>query len=215
MLKAAISSAPPCNAWRKSAPARGDAVARYTELHVDVSEFIDLERTFRQAGPKAPGAIRRAVNRTGAMADTQVVRMLTAQTGLKRKVIRKAVRRVPASAGGMVYILRASGGNVGLKYFGARETRKGVTAAPWGKRRLYPGAFIKGGRFPRRVAIKAYGGAVLYRSDGARLPIKAIKSGLFIPQEMVTGATAAAFKATVRTVLPRRLAHELGRILAK
>jgi hypothetical protein len=190
-------------------------MARYTELHVDVSEFIDLERTFRQFGTKAPGAIRRAVNHTGKKADTQVVRALTKQTGLKRKVIRKAVHRVPAMAGGMVYILRSSGGNVGLKYFGAGEIRKGVSAAPLGKRRLYPGAFIKGGLFPNRVAIKRYGGAVLYRSDGGRLPIKAMKSGVFIPQEMVTGATAAAFKKTVRVALPIRLAHEIGRILSK
>ncbi len=191
-------------------------MTRYTELHVDVSDFIDLERTFRQVGPKMTGAIRRAVNHTGKKADTQVVRMLRVQTGLKRKVIRKAVHRRPALAGGLTYVLQAAGGNVGLKYFGAHETKRGVSAAPWGKRRVYVGAFIKGGLFPKRVAIKRYRGAVLYRHDGAsRLPIKAEKSGLFIPQEMVTGATAAAFKATVRVALPIRLAHEIGRILSK
>lgn len=185
-------------------------------LEIDVREFVDLAERFRQAGPKAPGAVRRAVNRTGAMADTQVVRALTGQTGLKRKIIRKAVHRRPATAGGLTFVLWSAGGNVALKYFGAKETRRGVTATPWGQRKLYAGAFIKGGLFPRRVAIKRFGGAVLTRAAGAkRLPIKAIKSGVFIPEEMVKGATAAVFLKTVRAVLPRRLDHEFGRLLAR
>ncbi len=191
-------------------------MARVAELEVDASDFADLADLVKQAGAKAPGAIRRAVNRTGAMADTQVVRALTGQTGLKRKIIRKAVHRRPAAAGGLTFVLWSAGGNVALKYFGAKETRRGVTATPWGKRQLFPGTFIKGGLFPRRVAIKRYGGAVLYRYDGAtRLPIKAEKSGLFIPEEMVKGATAAVFLKTVRTVLPRRLEHEFDRVLVR
>lgn len=191
-------------------------MARVVELEVDARAFADLADLFKQAGPKAPGAVRRAVNRTGAMADTQVVRALTGQTGLKRKIIRKAVHRRPASAGELTFVLWSAGGNVALKYFGARETRRGVTATPWGQRKLFAGTFIKGGLFPRRVPIKRYGGAVLYRADGAkRLPIKSLKSGVFIPEEMVKGETAAAFLKTVRTVLPRRLEHEFDRVLVR
>ena len=37
------------------------------------------------------------------------------------------------------------------------------------------------------------------------------KSGVFIPKEMVKGATAAAFNAAVDKVLPQRIAHEIKR----
>lgn len=182
-----------------------------TSLHVDVSDFVSLEEAMRRAGPKARVAIRHAVNRTGDMADTQVVRMLTAQTGLKRKTIRKAVKRRRAGAGGLVYRLQSAGGDVGLGHFAARETAKGVTAAPWGKRRLFPHTFTKGGRFPNRKALN-FGGQV-FIAVGRRLPIFKIKSGLFIPKEMISGATAQAFLRTVRAVLPVRLTHEFARVI--
>lgn len=164
----------------------------------------------RRAGAKAPMAIRHAVNRTGDMADTQVVRMLTAQTGLKRKTIRKAVKRKRAGVGGLVYRLQSAGGDVGLGYFGARETAKGVSAAPWGKRRIYPHTFIKGGRFPNRKTLNM--GGQVFMAAGRRLPIFKIKSGLYIPKEMVSGATARAFLTTVRAMLPVRLEHEFSRL---
>jgi hypothetical protein len=48
-------------------------------------------------------AIARAIRRTGDMTATQVVRTLTAQTGLKRQVIARAVKKQPA---GMTYSLK-------------------------------------------------------------------------------------------------------------
>lgn len=185
-------------------------------LDVDASKFVRLADVFAAAPRKAPKAIGRAVNRTGDMARTQVVRTLTTQTGLKRPVIVKAVKRDRAggmAAGGLVYRLKSRGGNVSLKYFGARETRKGVSAAPWNKRRVFASTFLKGGRFPKRVKLRIGKGHVFARAGASRLPIEKKRSGLFIPTEMVTGATASAFMSTVRTVLPVRLRHELGAIL--
>jgi hypothetical protein len=177
-------------------------------LEIDARQIENLAALFRQAERQAPAAIGRAVRRTGDMAKTQVVRSLTKQTGLKRPVIVRAVKARPA---GQTYTLKSRGGDISLKYFGAREAGKGTSAAPWNKRRNYTGAFIKGG-WNTRVPLKM-GGHVFKRAGEGRLPIVKQKSGLFIPTEMLKGATKAAFLATVRTVLPVRLQHEIGRIL--
>lgn len=180
-----------------------------TSLEIDASQIEHLAELFKKAEREAPHAIARAIRRTGDMTATQVVRSLTAQTGLKRQVIVRAVKKMPA---GMSYSLKSRGGNVALKYFKARETRAGVSAAPWNARRVFAGMFIKGGRFPKRVGLNL-GGQVYARTGAGRVPIAKQKSGLFIPKEMISGATAAAFLSTVKRVLPARLQHELAAIL--
>jgi hypothetical protein len=177
-------------------------------LEIDAHEIVALARKFAGAHAEVPAAIQRAMSRTGQTAKTRVVRALTKQTGLKRAVI---VRAVKAKAGRMQYELRSRGGNVHLKYFKARETRKGVSAAPWNKRRVYAGMFIKGGRFPHRKGL-SLGGQVYRRTGKSRTPIVSQRSGLWIPKEMVSGSTASAFTMTVNSELPKRLAHELARI---
>jgi hypothetical protein len=186
------------------------------------TEGLDrLANMLAAAGPKARDAIRRALNHSGMKARTQMIRALTAQTGLKRAVIVRALKVSRAvhggdmaspGSGGLTFAIRSAGGNIRLKFFGARETRAGVSAAPRGQRRTYPGAFIKGGRFPRRVPLKL-GGNVFRRIGPGRRPIAQIRSGVFIPEEMVEGASRDAFLGTVESSLPARLSHELLRIL--
>lgn len=180
-----------------------------TSLEIDASKIEQLAALFKKAERQAPAAIGRAIRRTGDTTATQVVRTLTKQTGLKRPVIVRAVKKMP---GGMKYTLKSRGGNVALKYFSARETRKGVSAAPRGNRQVFAGTFIRGGRFPNRVGLKL-GGQVFARTGKGRVPIVKQKSGVWIPTEMVTGATKAAFLNTVARVLPVRLQHEIAAIL--
>lgn len=154
----------------------------------------------------------RVVNRTGDMARTGVRRTLTKQTGLKRATIVKAVSVKRSSPATLAYEMTARGGDVALKFFGARETRKGVSAAPFGKRQVFAGTFIKGGRFPNRSGI-VFRGHVMKRVGAGRFPINVEQSGVIIPNEMVTGETAAEFERVARTVLPRRMEHELRRLM--
>ena len=85
-----------------------------------------------------------------------------------------------------------------------------MSAAPFGERRVFPGTFVKAGRFPNRVGI-GMGGHVLKRAGAGRFPIERQRSGVIIPQEMVKGATKDAFERPVSTVLPKRLEHEISR----
>ncbi|HYD07803.1 MAG TPA: phage tail protein [Reyranella sp.] len=184
------------------------------QITADLSQFARLGNMLGAAGGKAPLALARAVNHTGAKAKTAMTRALPQQTGLKPRTIRKALhsRQMWPGRSGR-YAISSSGGDVRLKFFGARETAKGVSAAPWRKRRLYRGAFIKGGLPEHRVPLNM-GRHVFRRVGGAkRLPIEPVRSGLYIPREMVSGESQAAFYGVVSRDLPNRLGHELGRLL--
>ncbi|MGU3665820.1 hypothetical protein ACLBX9_16700 [Methylobacterium sp. A49B] len=192
---------------------------------LDASALARLGNQIGAAGKGAPLALARAINHTGAKAKTQMVRALVPQTGLKRRTIVKALRENKASAGSLTYTIKSHGGNIRLKYFGARETRAGVSAAPWNVRSVWQGSFMKAGWWPHRVVKSNWNGQVFERAGSITGNMRAgsqtrrmdrftvVKSGLFIPDEMVQGASAAAFNSTAAADLPARLERELGRIL--
>lgn len=157
-------------------------------------------------------AARRAINRTGDMARTQVVRALSRQTGLPQKLIRHAVKTRRANYSSYQYEMYTRGGDISLKFFSPRETRRGVSVKLPGGREIIAGTFMKGGRFPNRVGISGFNGHVFKRDGGGRFPIVRVKSGVIIPVEMVRGETARAFHQSVRANLPRRFAHEISRL---
>lgn len=183
------------------------------DLKFDVSGILHAEKRFEAAAKAAPLANARAINHTGDKARTGMRVALVGQTGLKRSTMNKALRSTRASSkGGGSYVIRSAGGDVRLQFFKARETRQGVSAAPWNRRGIYAKTFIKGGRFPNRIPLNL-NGAVLIRTGKGRHPLKTVKSGLFIAEEMVTGQSAQAFYDIVARDLPARIAHEYARIL--
>ena len=175
------------------------------EIKVDEAQLASLAAAFGAIGKNFPAALARAVNHAGDKAKTQMTRALVSQTGLQRRTIVKALRVTKASQGTLSYTIRSRGGNISLKYFGARETAAGVSAAPRGARQVYAGSFMKGGRFPQRVTIAKFNGQVMARDGGGRTPLHKVKSGVFIPEEMVSGASGAAFQDAVERDLPAPL----------
>lgn len=170
-----------------------------------------LERAMLALGPQKFRVVgNRVVNRTGDMARTHVRKALTKQTGLKRTVIVKAVRVARSTPANLTYRMSARGGDIALKFFAPRETRAGVSATPFGVRKVFAGTFIKGGRFPDRKGV-VFHGHVMKREGAARFPITVQQSGVIIPQEMVKGETASGFNRIAREVLPRRMLHEISR----
>lgn len=187
-------------------------------IRLDTVDIARLANALKAVGTKGPGVIARAINRAGDQATTAMVRTLTTQTGLKRKVIVTALRKTKASGkGDLAYTIASRGGDIRLKYFSPRETRRGVSANPRGKRQLFAGSFLRAGRFPNRKTItnRLTGGQVYERQGGGKWPVKTVRSGVIIPAEMVQGATEAAFYEVTRRVLPARLEHELYRILPR
>ncbi|MCO5734115.1 hypothetical protein [Rhizobium sp. SSA_523] len=161
--------------------------------------ILDLNERF-------PKVLPRIINQVGNRAKTQVIRNLTKQTGLPRKTIVKAVGD-PAVArpGRLSYEMVTRGGNIRLKYLGARETETGVVAKPFGKTTLYPGAFMRGGRFPNRKEVAKFDGHAFYRLNRSGTKITFARSGVFIPTEMTRGATKAAFDRIAGPLLQQRV----------
>ena len=102
-----------------------------------------------------------------------------------------------------------------LKHFKRRETKEGVKADLGSSRGrvLFERTFFRGGAFPRRVDLAAFGGHVMDRKSEYRFDLSIVKSGVFIPEEMVVSESRAKFEKTVAQVLPRRLDHEINRAL--
>lgn len=170
---------------------------RWADNHLKeyADKLAELERRF-------PKVLPRVINQVGNRAKTQVIRNLTKQTGLRRDVIVRAVNVTPAGGRRLAYDMTTRGGNIRLKYLKPRETRAGVTASPWGKRTLFPGTFIYGGQFPNRHGL-VRDGHVMRRIGGRKLTFA--RSGMFIPTEMTSGATAAAFEQTAAPLLKQRV----------
>lgn len=178
--------------------------------------IAELKRRF-------PTVLPRIVNQVGNRTKTVVIRELTKQTGLPRATIVKAIGNpATAKAGRFVYDMTTRGGNIRLKYLRPKETEPGVVARPFGKPTLYPGAFMRGGRFPDRKDVPEFNGHVFYRvgsgwgkrSDGSRgKKITFARSGVFIPKEMTSGATAEAFQRIAAPLLKERVEAALAKLV--
>lgn len=184
------------------------------KLNVDTTPLVKLASGLRVAGKAAPAAMAAGLNATGMKTRTQMRRALVGQSGLKYNVMVRAIRSKPATPGNLRFEIKSAGGNIRLKYFKPRETKAGVTAVPWNKRILYGGAFIKGGRFPNRVGLRIGKGNVYERVGAGRFPLRVKRSDLYIPDEMVTGASRAAFEQTTARDLQDQTVRALYAILS-
>lgn len=163
---------------------------------------------------KARQAMARAVNRAGRTTAVQVRRALVKQTSIKRAIVNAQVRTKAAAhqgTGAIEFVIWARGSEIPLAQFGARQFSWGVRAKVWGRMQRFPHTFGAPGDNPKVVS--ALGGQVFVRTSSDRLPIEKVY-GPSIPKEMVIGETKEAFESTAARETEKRLAHELGRLLA-
>jgi hypothetical protein len=169
----------------------------------------DIERLQRDF----PKVLPRVVNQVGNRAKTQVIRNLTKQTGLDRRVIVSAVKVTMAGGKRLSYDMVTRGGNIRLKYLHPKETADGVVAKPFGKSTLYPKSFMMGGAFPDRKTVSKWDGHVFFRNRSSGRHYSFARSGVFIPKEMTTGATKAAFESTAAPLLKERVEAAIRKLL--
>jgi hypothetical protein len=167
-------------------------VSELVAVRVDFSR--DLAALFEKAGLKTPYAVGRAIDEVGNKTKTIVIRSVAKQAGVRYGKAKGVINaRQAMGAGGGRYEIVARDVTLSLKEFGARATKKGVVAAPWGKKREFPHAFIgpnghvfvRMGKAPDKVK---------------RLPIHKMW-GPNIPKEMVKEETEAAFFRTSAEML--------------
>lgn len=180
---------------------RGTAGA--VELRIDAGKVAQVGELIGKIAGMFPQAVARALTRTAEETKTAVGRALVMQTGLPAREVGKALRATPASVGSLSAAIVARGSYVPLGRFQARQTKRGVSATPWAKRRIFGGTFV----------IPSYGNNVYKRVGKARFPLHKLY-GPAIPKELPKDQSAAAFWSTVPPVLAKRLDHEMGRLLA-
>ena len=83
-----------------------------------------------------------ALNKVGAEVFTQAKRELKDATGLKAGVVAKGMKKDKARRGDKEYSIYIKSRYKNVIEFGARQTKRGVSAKVWGKRKIYRGAFI-------------------------------------------------------------------------
>lgn len=187
-------------------------------------ELFRFAERIVQLNERFPKVIPQEVNRVGARVKTLVIRNLRTQTGLKRDVIVRAMGNpIKAGSGRFSYTMTTHGGFIRLKYFNPRETRKGVVARPFGKRKIFDSTFMKGGRFPTRVDVKGFDGQVMRRIKGEKVEwngrmvtkLVRVRSGVRIPDEMVQGNTRKVFDAMAAPLLKQRIEAVLDRLVPR
>ena len=156
--------------------------------------------------------LAQALNQAGHAMRQATVSAETAQTGLKLATIDRAQQEIVASPGRLAYTISSHGGNVREKFFGAQETGSGVTAHPWNRSQFTQGGFIKAGGFGGPRVDLPWGGEVKKRKGSARLSISTVRSGLYIPTEMVKGQTASAYHAGAEVAVAA-IVSRLGALL--
>lgn len=175
-----------------------------------------LLKSLEVMGHKAPSATALVLNRIATRTKQRVIPALTHQTGLNKRIIVKAVRQLRASPKNLRAGLVSRGGNISYRYFSAREENGGVVAEVAGRRVTLPGAFRRSGRAPNRYAVKKLGGQVYINpSRRWRGEIEKQRSGVFIPEEMIAGATLRAFEQVVASELPVEIARELSKLATR
>ena len=139
-------------------------------------------------------ALVTALNKVVAEVFTQAKRELRDATGLKAGVVAKKIKKDKARRGDEEYSIFVKSRYLNVIEFGARQTKRGVSAKVWGKRKIYRGAFIRGGR-----------------NSGKRLVFKKLKGdpkriealhGASLPREFHRQDMEKIFKKKIKTRFP-------------
>jgi hypothetical protein len=151
-------------------------------------------------GGQARVAMSRALNHEGDKGRTQVKRALVKQTGIKYGAIDKAMATIRSTPATLAYRLKARGDETNIAWFGGAQRQKGVSAAPWNKRRVFAHSFI----------VPRFGRAFI-RISKTRLPIRWLY-GPNLARELIKDYSAAVWRSGVANIVAR-VGHEIARML--
>ncbi len=158
----------------------------------------------------------RALNHEADKARTLVKRTLAKQTGIRYGRVDGAIRTKRSLPSTLTYMIEARGDETNIGAYKAMQRQKGVSAAPWNMRRIFPHTFLL-------KAVAGIQGAVGVSNDSGGRLIAFVRIGkgrrairpVFGPnlaRELVKAETKAAFELGAANILPR-LAHEIARVL--
>lgn len=183
-------------------------------MQITVDYKDEIERVKRELSwmrnKAVDAAANRANNRTAVQVRTEAVRSLGKEigkaTGLSAAGFRRSMRIIRSTRRTLRAAVVASGRPLPLIGFAARQTTRGVTAAAWGKRKLYRGAFIA--RMPTGHR------GVYARTSKKRLPIRELW-GPSIPKVFIDEHVQRSLKTSVTRRWPRNFQRELNYYLRR
>ena len=187
------------------------------EIEMDFREFRKLKRNLD--GKTLNKAVVRTLNRVARTGFTAGSKRIREEYNIKAKDIKKASKLRRATYNDQKAILTVSGGPIPFKYFGAKQTKKGVTVKikRQGPRILIEHAFI-GGYIPKRegktyrmVKVSNWGGGHVYiRKGKARLPIvKLAATSVTIPKLFASDKVIAAIESRVGEIAGEEFVRNL------
>lgn len=148
-------------------------------IEVNVHFTKNLSELFDEARLSSIYAVSKAIDEVGNKVKTQVIRSVARQAGVKYGAVRNVIFVKQAMGEGSgKFVMVARDATLSLKEFGPRQTRAGVSAAPWGKRRVFPHTFIgpNGHVFARAMNEgKRVGRKPIYKLFGPNIPKEMVK----------------------------------------
>ncbi|MDY0882302.1 phage tail protein [Dongia soli] len=172
------------------------------KVSIDFSQFKQALSQLGEKHFRAAGMI--AVNDTARQANNLAVKLVAKESGLKSSDVRKRVRIIRASRSTLTAIVRGSGRALPLYTFNARQTKAGVSAKAWGKRKVYRGSFI--------ATMRTGHVGVFTRTGDDRLPIKEL-FGPGVAGTMGRAEVRAQIEALIRERLPINVKRQMERRL--
>lgn len=173
-------------------------------------ELIGAERLGRRLSHAErevfPKAAARALNRTAVTIRKESVRAIAQHMGMKQKPVRDRTRiqRAQPKPAGLTAVLTFRGRAFNLIRFKARQTKRGVSAAPFGARKIFPHTFI--------ATIRSNPGVFVRTKQGGRRVGRTPIRGVLGPGVARTASEAqisAERRASVAKLVPERLEREL------
>ena len=140
-----------------------------------------------------PKAMVTALNKMGKEVMTQAKRELKDATGLKAGTVAKKMTKDKARRNDETYTIRIKSRYLNLIEFNARQTKKGVSAKAWGKRKNYRGAFIGRGQNS--------GKELVFKKVRDSKRIKAVY-GASLPREFERQDMESLFNKKIKTRFP-------------
>ncbi len=160
-------------------------------LTIDVrTEFAGVFRALDLLDRDVQAVATMTLNKVAGSVKTETARRIARETGMKVREVSERIPITRATRFNLTAAVRAEPWSPNLIRYGARQTKQGVSAAAWRKRKVYRGAFI-GNK----------GRTVFTRTSRARLPIKALH-GPSIPRTFIQAHNLAAIRDVVTTRFP-------------
>ena len=163
-------------------------------------------------------AIASALNRTAEMAKTAATRDITRDLNLQANYVRGRIQIRRASArSGVLEVTLSSPGKRSANLIRFAERRVTIATHRRRVKEGKTGVYVKirkagGWKLVKGAFIGNKGRTVFRRVGRARLPIEALQA-IDVPQAMFSDIGVANLKRAVATIFPKRLAHEIDRLI--